>query len=244
MNSCPLTSLQIPWRTVPSPSHMTSESLPTASSAQPLLDPYRAEDSGKQRVLGNVVSASPQWGRGNLRGGKWKWSRSVVSDSFRPHGPTTLLRPWDFPGKRTEVGCHFLRQRIFPTQGSNAGLPHCRQTIYRVSEPPGKSIEVEAVTKDDPLNWAKVESWGRSLMLPLAQGQASQKQLKWAFALRAAQSLLSNQCSFLQSEVHDFCLFNFSGEETMISFTICIPSNALKIFFSPRSSCFIGRAPF
>ena len=81
-------------------------------------------------------------------------------------------------------------------------------------------------------------------MLPLAQGQASQKQLKWAFALRAAQSLLSNQCSFLQSEVHDFCLFNFSGEETMISFTICIPSNALKNFFSPRSSCFIGRAPF
>ena len=36
---------------------------------------------------------------------KWKWSRSVVSDSSRPHGlqPTRLLRPWDFPGKRTGV---------------------------------------------------------------------------------------------------------------------------------------------
>ena len=34
--------------------------------------------------------------------GKWKWSRSVVSDSWRPHGlqTTRLLRPWDFPGKR------------------------------------------------------------------------------------------------------------------------------------------------
>ena len=34
---------------------------------------------------------------------KWKWSRSVVSDSSRPHGlqPTRLLRPWDFPGKST-----------------------------------------------------------------------------------------------------------------------------------------------
>ena len=33
---------------------------------------------------------------------KWKWSRSVVSDSVQPHGlqPTRLLRPWDFPGKR------------------------------------------------------------------------------------------------------------------------------------------------
>ena len=38
---------------------------------------------------------------------KWKWSRSVVSDPQRPHGlqPTRLLRPWDFPGKSTGVGC-------------------------------------------------------------------------------------------------------------------------------------------
>ena len=37
---------------------------------------------------------------------KWKWSRSVVSDSLRPHGlqPTSLLLPWDFPGKSTGVG--------------------------------------------------------------------------------------------------------------------------------------------
>ena len=37
-------------------------------------------------------------------------SRSVVSDSSRPHGlqPTRLLRPWDFPGKSTGVGCHHL----------------------------------------------------------------------------------------------------------------------------------------
>ena len=41
---------------------------------------------------------------------KWKWSRSVVSNSSRPHGlqPTRLLRPWDFPGKSTGVGCHCL----------------------------------------------------------------------------------------------------------------------------------------
>ena len=45
---------------------------------------------------------------------KWKWSRSVVSDSSRPHGlqPTRLLHPWDSPGKSTGVGCHcFLRER-------------------------------------------------------------------------------------------------------------------------------------
>ena len=36
----------------------------------------------------------------------------------------TILCPWDFPGKNTEVGCHFLLQGIFPTQGSNLCLQH------------------------------------------------------------------------------------------------------------------------
>ena len=55
---------------------------------------------------------------------KWKWSHSVVSNSSRPHGlkPTRLLRPWDFRGKSTRVGCHCLlcilngthRQRMEP----------------------------------------------------------------------------------------------------------------------------------
>ena len=31
------------------------------------------------------------------------------------------------------MGCHFLLQGIFPAQGSNLGLPHCRQTLYRLS---------------------------------------------------------------------------------------------------------------
>ena len=61
--------------------------------------------------------------------------RPVVSDSLQPHGlqPTRLLCPWDFPGNSTGVDCHFPLQRIFPTQGLNPGLPHCRQTLYRLS---------------------------------------------------------------------------------------------------------------
>ena len=44
-----------------------------------------------------------------------EWSHSVVSDSLRPHGPwpTRLLCPWNFPGKSTGVGCHFLLQVIY-----------------------------------------------------------------------------------------------------------------------------------
>ena len=64
-----------------------------------------------------------------------KWSRSVVSDSATPWtvACTRILHPWDFLGKSTGVGCHFLLQGIFPTQGSNPGLPHCRQTLYHLS---------------------------------------------------------------------------------------------------------------
>jgi len=40
--------------------------------------------------------------------------------------PTRLLCPWNFPGKKhTGVGCHFLLQGIFLTQGSNSSLLHC-----------------------------------------------------------------------------------------------------------------------
>ena len=53
----------------------------------------------------------------------------------RLHGlsPTRLLCPWDFPGKITGGDGHFLLQGIFPTQGSDPGLPHCRQTLYHLS---------------------------------------------------------------------------------------------------------------
>ena len=40
---------------------------------------------------------------------------------------------WDSPGKNTGVGRHFLFQGIFPNQGSNPGLSHCRQILYYLS---------------------------------------------------------------------------------------------------------------
>ena len=68
--------------------------------------------------------------------GEWsKWSRSVMSDSLWPRGLwlTRLLRPCDSPGKNTGVDCHFLLQGIFPTQGLNPCLPHCKQTLNHLS---------------------------------------------------------------------------------------------------------------
>ena len=45
-----------------------------------------------------------------------------------------------FQARVLEVGCHFLLQGIFPTEGSNLGLLHYRQTFYPL-EPPGKSFK-------------------------------------------------------------------------------------------------------
>ena len=41
--------------------------------------------------------------------------------------------PWNSPGKNTGVGSHSLLQGIFPTQGLNPGLLHCRQILYQLS---------------------------------------------------------------------------------------------------------------
>ena len=64
----------------------------------------------------------------------------VMSNSLWPHGlqPTRLLCTWEFPGKNTGMGCHFLLQRIFPTQGLNPCLLLGRG--FFTTEPRGKPM--------------------------------------------------------------------------------------------------------
>ena len=58
-----------------------------------------------------------------------------ASLELRPHGllPARVLYPWNSVGKNTGVGSHSFLQGIFPTQGSNLGLLHCRQILYHLS---------------------------------------------------------------------------------------------------------------
>ena len=57
-------------------------------------------------------------------------SCSVMSDSLQPHG---LCSPWHSLGQNTGVGSLSLLQRIFPTQGLNPGLPHCRWILNQLN---------------------------------------------------------------------------------------------------------------
>ena len=53
-----------------------------------------------------------------------------MSSFLRPHG---LYSPWNSPGQNTGVGSLSFLQGIFPTQGSNPCLLHCRQILYQLS---------------------------------------------------------------------------------------------------------------
>ena len=96
--------------------------------------------------------------------------------------PTSLLCPWNSPGRNTRVGIHSILQGIFLTQGSNRGLSHCRQILYSLSHqgnpvigllslnPNGASL-IAPLVKNPP---AMQETWVRFLGWedPLGKGKA------------------------------------------------------------------------
>ena len=83
--------------------------------ATPWTAPYQAPPTmgfSKQEYWSGLPFPSPMH-----ESEKWKWSRSVMSNSPLSHGlqPTRLLQPWDFPSKSTGVGCHCLLWARPPT---------------------------------------------------------------------------------------------------------------------------------
>ena len=120
-----------------------------------------------------------------------------MSDSLRPHvlQPTRLFCPQDSLGKNTGMGCHSLLQGIFPTQGSNPGLLHCRQTLYHLSlqenlylldlhhSIPSWGFPGGSAGKESP---AMQDTWVRSLGWedPLEEGMATHSCiLAWRFLM-------------------------------------------------------------
>ena len=81
-------------------------------------------------------------------------SRSVTSDSLPPHG---LYSPWNSPGQNTGVGSLSLLQGIFPTQGLNPGLPHCRKILYQLSDKGSASHKAS----QERVNWREKKGKAR-----------------------------------------------------------------------------------
>ena len=79
-----------------------------------------------------------------------------MSNSVRPHRwqPTRLPRPWDSPGKNTEVGCHFLLQCMKVKSESEVA-----QSCLTLSNPMDCSLPGSSI------HWifqARVLEWGAS----------------------------------------------------------------------------------
>ena len=80
---------------------------------------------------------------------------SVMSDSCQAFGLKTarLFCLWDFLGENTGVGCHFLLQGIFPTQGLNPSLLcflHCWQILYPLRYWGSPSVQFSSVAQSCP----------------------------------------------------------------------------------------------
>ena len=86
---------------------------------------------------------------------KWRYrkhtstceSRSLVSDPLRPHG---LYHLWKSPGLNNGVGCHSLLEGIFPPQGSNPGLLHCRWILHQLSYQGSPYLNIIKVNYEKP----------------------------------------------------------------------------------------------
>ena len=110
----------------------------------------------------------------NLLKLEWSESHSVMSDPLRPHG---LYSPWNSPGQNTGVGSRSLLQGIFPTQGSNPGLLHCRWILYQLSHKGIPRILEWAAypfssRSSQPRNWTRVSCIARGFFTHWATREA------------------------------------------------------------------------
>ena len=129
-----------------------------------------------------------------------------------------LYSPWNSLGQNTGVGSLSFFQEIFPTQGSNPGLPHCRQILHQVSHKGSPRI----------LEWiaypfSSGSSWPRSQ--PGVSSIAGGFFLNWA--IRVAPDI---QFSWIMIKEYEFYLFIFitavvpaAAKSLQSCLTLCTP---------------------
>ena len=100
---------------------------------------------------------------------KWKWSRSVMFDSVRPHRwqPNRLRWPWDSPGKNTGVGCHFLLQCMKVKSKREVA-----QSCLTLSDPTDCSLPGSSA---HAIFQARVREWGAIAFSTFSRGYSQPK---------------------------------------------------------------------
>ena len=112
-------------------SHILGEALPpTNPSHRPLS--HRHERVHQRMGAGPQICHAKEGFDNFQRAGKWKWK--LLNRVWLFATPWTIHSLWNSPGQNTGVGSLSLLQGIFPTQGSNPGLPCCRWILYQLSQ--------------------------------------------------------------------------------------------------------------
>ena len=148
-----------------------------------------------------------------------------MSDYLWPHGLQPGSTPWDFPGKNTEVGCHFLLQGIFPTQESNPCLLHWQADSLPLSHQGSPIVFPGSETYGDFWQYIAESCWFICRLF-LNRGNRNNKSgililIKWkklSIWLYYRQELQSfclrlegtSSCSQLMANPHLYCLSTFS----------------------------------
>ena len=139
----------------------------------------------------------------------------------------------DFPGKNTGVGCHFLLQGIFPNQGSNPSLLHCRQILYHLSHqgiPKVKFKEIPRVLSDAfqrLSHWAVLE-W--RCFIDKKQGRAFLRVNNWSqhFSTKLHEHYFAgdvNRCSKIKGSLAKRIRETVGKRDRLLQ---CKPSQTLK----------------
>ena len=109
---------------IPSPGDLPSLGIKTRSPALQ-ADSLLTEPAGKPTERETSFQMESSSVSHSVPNSLWLHRLDCSSPSFCVRG--------DSPGKNTGLGCHFLLQGIFPTQGLNPGLLHFRQILYSLS---------------------------------------------------------------------------------------------------------------
>ena len=114
----------------PPPTPPPPSSTPFCQAAcSPEVGPHaQASDHIAPKLWGHLKLAMFFWPNSLSEREKWK-SLSCV----RLFAIPWQYSSWNYPGQNTGVGSISLLQGIFPTQGANPGLPHCRWILYQLS---------------------------------------------------------------------------------------------------------------
>ena len=158
-----------------------------------------------------------------------------------------LLSPWDIPGKNTGVGCHSLLQGIFPTQGLNPGLLHCRSIPYhRGAREAQKPSRVESNCRGRKILLPHVRIGCRSLTFFLLSRKLKSSEIPWLIKGSQVADRCGTHtwiCLFITKVIyqrsHVASVMTFLLPLPLVSI-FQLPNHKSQIIYQSKPSCALG----